>query len=375
MVTKTKKTILYIVSTLAATGPTKQLYGIINNLDRHKYEPYILTLSPEGEQSLAGMFMDANIPVESLNISRVMGMLIGDNKLKNAVQRIAPDIIHSQGIRSDGMLLKLPGEYPCCNTIRNYPFDDYVMLYGKTKGTMLAKKHINIIKRSNYPVACSRYLAERLNLNHQTNCRFIQNGIDHMQYTPVSNHQKYELRNKLGMNQTKRIFIMSGSLILRKDPITVIEAFKKANVDDIAELIVIGGGDMQAQCEIIAGQRVIIKGNITNVSEYLAASDVFVSAALSEGLPNSVLEAMGTGLPVLLSNIEPHLEIFEENMGIGQLFKTGDVDLLSALIHEYAHMAKNELKEKSNQARETLCSSFSSEIMSGRYQRLYDELS
>lgn len=64
------------------------------------------------------------------------------------------------------------------------------------------------------------------------------------------------------------------------------------------------------------------RGNVSNVFEYLKVADLFISASWAEGLPNSVLEAMGSGVPVLLSRvIEPHKEIYQLNSNIGMLFR------------------------------------------------------
>jgi len=45
--------------------------------------------------------------------------------------------------------------------------------------------------------------------------------------------------------------------------------------------------------------RVLFTGIVDNVDEYLRASDVYVFASHREGFPNSVLEAMASGLPTI----------------------------------------------------------------------------
>ena len=58
-------------------------------------------------------------------------------------------------------------------------------------------------------------------------------------------------------------------------------------------------------------------GHIEQPLKYLQASDFLISASVSEGLPNTVLESLACGIPVILSDIEPHREILEEgNVGI-----------------------------------------------------------
>lgn len=54
---------------------------------------------------------------------------------------------------------------------------------------------------------------------------------------------------------------------------------------------------------------VVFHGFVDNVVPWLQASDLFVSASASEGMPLAVLEALSCGLPALLSDIPPHREI------------------------------------------------------------------
>jgi glycosyltransferase involved in cell wall biosynthesis len=59
------------------------------------------------------------------------------------------------------------------------------------------------------------------------------------------------------------------------------------------------------------GDRVIFKGTVTNVVEYLECSDMLVMPSLSEALPIAAIEAACAGLPLLVSDIAP----FDEFVG------------------------------------------------------------
>ena len=61
-------------------------------------------------------------------------------------------------------------------------------------------------------------------------------------------------------------------------------------------------------------------------------SDVFVSSSESEGLPNGVLEALASGIPVMLSNIPQHLEILEEVNNVGNTYSLGEIEELTRLM-------------------------------------------
>lgn len=61
----------------------------------------------------------------------------------------------------------------------------------------------------------------------------------------------------------------------------------------------------------------------------LSHARCMVSTSREEGMPNSVLEAMASGLPILASDIGPHRELIE-GRGWGALFESGSVDGLAA---------------------------------------------
>ena len=60
--------ILYLVSSLVRVGPNKQQYYIFKNLNKNIYDPYVLTLFPEGKNSMRKDFVDLGVKVFSLNL-------------------------------------------------------------------------------------------------------------------------------------------------------------------------------------------------------------------------------------------------------------------------------------------------------------------
>jgi glycosyltransferase involved in cell wall biosynthesis len=364
--------ILYIVSTLRNSGPTNQLYGLIKNLDKDKFETYLLTLSPEPEDTKIGDFEKMNIDMKSLSLSRIQMIINGNSKLKKEVERINPDLIHTSGIRPDVNTNKYLSEYKHCCTIRNYAYDDYPVKFGKILGNIMAFKHIKAFKNIKYPISCSYAIKNKYKKEHDINTLVVQNGIDAIKFNPVSPSKKIELREKLDLPNHDKIFITVGSLIDRKNPLILIKAFREINNN--AKLIILGDGPLFEQCSELADDNIILKGHVNNVSEYLQSSDIFVSVSKSEGLPNSVLEAMGAGLPVLLSDIEPHKEIIDRNNIIGDLFKLSNKTELTNLIDEYINLDDNVIYSKGNEARETLDNYFSAEVMSNSYQKNYKDI-
>lgn len=72
-------------------------------------------------------------------------------------------------------------------------------------------------------------------------------------------------------------------------------------------------------------KRVIQVGLQNDVYPYLLVSDFFFSPSHYEGLPNTVLEALVVKKFCLLSSIDPHVELFDDNKEMIKLFNVNDL--------------------------------------------------
>lgn len=359
--------ILYIVSTLKKSGPTNQLSYIIKYLDRDEFEPIVLTLSPElSSDSMKSYFTDSlDVRVESIALSRIKGLFFANSYIKKFIKVNNVALVHSQGIRADALMSRI-SDVKSISTLRNYPFYDYPMKFGKLKGSMMAKGHLKAIKKKpTSTIACAKKIADEFKQN-VLNLNYIQNGVDTQKFFPLDDKQKKDLRTKLKIDNDKKVFISVGSLIARKDMATLIEGFKKYN-DQNSLLLIAGDGVEKEDLQNISNESIKFLGNISNVVEYLQLSDCFISASLAEGLPNTVLEAMACGLPTVLSEIPSHLELYEG--GEGNFFKIKEINQLSKLLNK---VFKNHKSQK-NISTTLVNKNFSAKAMSNKYQTLYKE--
>lgn len=367
------KTIVYLVSTLGRSGPTNQLYGLVKYLDRNVFDPYVITLSPEPHDSRLEDFKDLGVDVQSLFLSRIEALFDGMPKLKEKIEHIKPDVVHSSGIRADTFSSLLTIAYSTISTIRNYPYSDYTMRYGYLAGRIMAQWHLNIFKKLQKAVVVSRTNRELIAVKHGCDFEYIQNGIDDKLFMPPTREHKHLIREKLGMPKEKSIFISVGWLSRLKDPQTMIDGFLAIN-DDNAILLFVGSGPIENKIRseyADFSDRIKFIGRISNVVDYLQASDYYISASLSEGLPNSVMEALGCGLPCILSDIMPHQEILSFDEKAGTFFRAGDSSSCCSAIKS---VLKKDYEEMSRSARKIIEHHLSAKIMSEKYQKLYREL-
>ena len=357
------KKILYLVSTLQRSGPTNQLFNLIKHLDRNKFEPHLITLSPESSDSRWEDYVNLDVKLYSLNLSRIKGALFAKNRVKALIDTIKPDLIHTQGIRADTLVSSCKLVPSQVITIHNFAPEDYSMKFGRLKAIFMTHQHFKTMRKQVHLIACSKTIQRKLH-SVGIESTAIQNGIE----IRLGNKKNVSLLNQLA----QPVFISVGGLIPRKNMQLIINAFSRLPREKCGSLIILGDGILMNELKDLSDDNVYLLGNVNNVNDYLAGADFFVSSSLSEGLPFSVLEALAAGLPVILSDIESHQEIACESAVACELFPlSGSFEVLEKIMST----ATNRFSDKSvNEAKRIANDVFSAEIMSKNYQNYYSQL-
>lgn len=363
--------VIYLVSTLRQTGPTNQLLNIVRFLDRSRFAPRIITLSPEPAMTMLPAFQALEVPVASASLTRWQAIMRRD--WRGTISRLtggtlpSPSVLHSQGIRADTISANHLEAVPRLATVRNYPGDDYVMKYGALTGRLMARGHLKAMRTLPYVIACSSTLADRLR-RQGVSTRIILNGVDTARFFPANSEMRIKARQELGFDQDVPTVVCLGALAPRKDPTTIIRAIRSRPELDINVLFV-GDGPLERACRDAAHDdpRIRLAGHREDVTTCLQSSDILVSASRAEGLPNAVLEALASGLRVVLSDIGPHTEILQRLPFTGRTFRLGDAEeLVQALVEE---LTRGHGFSQSEQMR--ISTELGAERMSAEYQDLY----
>lgn len=369
------KRILFITSTFEKGGLTNVVYDLIRNIDKSLFDISVLTLSPEPKKSRLDDFEKIqNIKILSLGLSRIYGMLKGKSKIQELIDKIKPNVVHSHGIRADGILSKVKTNALKVATVHSFLEEDYSMTYGRLKGKWMCVADISYLKKMSVCVGVSQsvahYLAERFGVKNAVG---IPNGIDIKRFFPISGEKRAILREKLSMPKGKKIILSIGSLSDGKNPAFLIKQWRlAAGLLSEYHLYIIGAGKLYDECIGVAtgSENIHIIGRKDNVEEYLQAGDFYVSASRSEGISLSVLEAAACGLPLLLTDIPPFREVLSYNENIGRCYREGDGNSFIAMFLELVNTDKEISR---NAAIETIQKNFSVEKMIERYQEIYLE--
>lgn len=131
----------------------------------------------------------------------------------------------------------------------------------------------------------------------------VPNGVELESYQQICD----DCRLEFGFNKADILMVYSGRLGPEKSVDFLIKAFAGvAETIENVHLLIIGGGPEEDNLKNLVAEtgisdRVHFYGMIAYelVPKYLAMSDIFVTASVTEVHPLSVVEAMATGLPAL----------------------------------------------------------------------------
>lgn len=142
-------------------------------------------------------------------------------------------------------------------------------------------------------------------------------------------------------------------------------------------IIMVGDGPLKAAAEqglaeAGLGEVCWLPGSRQDTPEILACLDIFVLPSLAEGISNTVLEAMATGLPVIATAVGGNSELVVPGT-TGQLVPRADPDLLASAIARYLDHPQ-ESREHGVAGRARALAEFSLAGMVARYQALYAKL-
>ena len=142
-------------------------------------------------------------------------------------------------------------------------------------------------------------------------------------------------------------------------------------------LVIVGDGPARAECQALidaAGltAQALFPGDRSDTADWLRAFDVFVLPSLGEGISNTILEAMATGLPVIASRVGGTPELVEEGK-TGMMSPAGDQAELVRLLEAYISDTARRSREGSA-ARTRIEQTFSWPKTAAAYQTVYENL-
>lgn len=323
---------LFVVHTEASLGwggqeirVLTEMAGMIARGDR------MLLLCP-AEARIFGEAQARGIPVEAVAIGRKR--VAGLRALRRRLQALAPDLVvtHSS---TDSWLVALATRFwhaaPPVVRIRHISAP-----VGRNASTRWLYR-----RAAAHVVTTGERLREDLIRDLQLDADKVSSvptGIDLARYVP---RDRATARRELGLPEGGYVTGIAATLRSWKGHRYLLEAWAglARHVDD--RLLVVGDGpgrdNLKAQAaELGITDCVVMPGNQADVAPWLAAMDVFVLPSYAnEGVPQAIMQAMATGLPVLSTPVGSIPEIVSDG-ATGLLVAPRDVAALRAALQRLA---------------------------------------
>ena len=302
-----KRKILQVIATLVISGAEGQLFELVRRMDKGKYSIIVCVLRERGYY--AQKLEELGIKVVELRKNKRLdlGMFF---KLVRLMKVEKIDLVHTYMFTSNtwGRFAALLAGVP-------------IIIAGERGAARWKSKFYLLIDR-----VLARFSDKIMaNSNGVVDFYVSESGISRDKFLVVHNgvdvdkfrRQQISLKIKQELNipQGNAVIGTIGRLMAQKGYKFFLMAAKliQQRFPSVNFLIVGEGLELEElrslSHKLEIADNVIFAGFRDDIPEILSIFDIFVSSSLYEGLPNVVLEAMASGLPVVATNVEGSSEV------------------------------------------------------------------
>lgn len=195
----------------------------------------------------------------------------------------------------------------------------------------------------------------------------IYNGVDTVEFQPKAHSDD----RPFTIVSTARLIYRKGLSYL----IDGVHIFKKNNPDTAIQVLLAGDGNMRSELEekvqslgLSDSVQFLGRKNHEELAEVYASGDLFILPSLSEGMSNSLLEAMASGLAIIATDTGGTSELITED--IGSIIKVQDSTDIANKIQKY--IDSPELLQSSKIQSRKAAESMSWDNVAAEYKNYYD---
>jgi L-malate glycosyltransferase len=167
----------------------------------------------------------------------------------------------------------------------------------------------------------------------------IQNGVDLARFSPSLRDAG---REALGISPDTLVIGTAGRLVPVKDHANLIDALGRLRTRGVRfTALIAGDGPLRRALEeqiasLAMSGCVHLLGPRPDIDRVMASLDIFVLPSRSEGMSNTILEAMASGVPVVATNVGGAEELVDDGR-TGRLVPREDPAALSVALTELAN--------------------------------------
>jgi sugar transferase (PEP-CTERM/EpsH1 system associated) len=365
--------VLHVFNYLGLGGTELTALRLVTHLEKSGFENRLCGLRGQDAHLLAQRFPEADVTAMP---NRIGGQF---STLRKYIRQLRPHIVHSRnwGAIEAVPAAKLAGVPIAIHSEHGYEIDTLV-------GLPLRRR---LFRRAVYEMTDAVFaVTEELRGYHArqawispSRIRVLANGIDTDIFAPQHDARRIVL-DRAGVSNDRFVVGSVGRLVPIKDHGILLKAAERLSQRGVnVHVLLVGSGpelirhqEFLKTSVALAG-RVTLLGATSKVSEVMNAMDVFVLPSISEGMSNTLLEAMACGLPVVATQVGGNTEVVGEPGRCGCLFAPGDINGLAEQLERLA-IDSNARRNMGMAARERGLKMFSMQRMVEAYRHLYLEL-
>ncbi len=367
--------IVHVIYRLQVGGLENGVVNLVNHLPEERFRNAIVCLT---EYTGFRQRIERN-DIEVYAMEKQPGQDFGSwKRLYQLFRRLKPAIVHTRNLgcmeaQIPAWLARVP-----CRIHGEHGWDVTDPNGDVRKYQLLRRLHAPLIQRF---IPLSReleaYLVQRAGISAKKMTR-IYNGVDTSRFHP--GHSTALPEHFCANNGI--VFGTAGRMHGVKDQLNLTRAFVQLReqlpeMADRLRLVLIGDGPLRAECLALLQQadaqdQAWLPGARNDIPELMRALDVYVLPSQTEGLSNTILEAMACGLPVIATRVGGNVELVKQD-GNGLLVAPGNPGEMAQAMRRYAQ--DRSLRERHGQAGlARIQQHFSLGRMVGAYTAVYDQL-
>jgi glycosyltransferase involved in cell wall biosynthesis len=373
-----KRNISFLVPVLKGGGAERNVINLVNNLDKEKYQVFIVAGNVEGKFQEG---VSDSIKIINLKCNGLFSFLI---KLCRYLKIENPDILVSAlpHINTISAISIFFLRSKTKLVITEHTTFSMLPSTARTLTKRLAAKFIlPTLMKIFYPVArviicVSNGVAEDLSLilKNSQKIKII--------YNPVTEEKIYSLSEENLVEDSvlfekEPVIIAIGRLVKAKDYPTLLNAFKIVLEKKSAKLIILGEGPEEVFIKKLVKdlrilEKVFFLGFKKNPYKYLKNSSVFVLSSIREGFGNVIVEAMACGVPVVATDCKSGPAEIIQNGVNGILVEQQNPEKLAEAILEILN--NSEFSKNLSEAGKLRAQYFSIEKSVKNYEQIFSNL-
>ncbi|MDW3095921.1 MAG: TIGR03088 family PEP-CTERM/XrtA system glycosyltransferase [Gammaproteobacteria bacterium] len=372
--------IAHILYRFAVGGLENGVVNLINRIPEDNYRHVIISLTDATEFKHRLKRKDVEIYCLNKKPGHDLGLYF---RLWKLLRRLKPAITHTRNLAALEMvaIAMLAGVKRRVHSEHGWGMSD---LNGANRKYRMLRRFMSVLVHRY--IGLSKHIVNYLNQDAgipKEKLTQIYNGVDADRFC-------FSLKQATDLSAFPEGFITQNTILIGtvgrmepvKDQLTLVDAFiqlaRRSNYQQKnLRLAIIGDGELrpQAQAKLDAADlsaQAWLPGSRDDVNSLMSSMDIFVLPSRNEGISNTILEAMASGLPVIATRVGGNPELVVEGT-TGVLVPSENVGEMTNALEAYV---ENEQKRQADgqAARELIAERFRLEHMVDKYISVYDDI-